>query len=250
MTTQPLQLELFRLPPVVPSAAREHHIMLAGRIVPYALRRDRRRLAMRIDEQGLRVGAPHHLSLTEVEAFLRNHADWILEKLDTLSRRSMHRHLPIHEGTRLPVLGREIGVRVSIGNNRGLWEGDTLWLAARVGADLTALARRALQRRALEHFRPRLNDAVARLEQPLPTLALSAARTRWGSCSTKSGIRLNWRLIHLPPEPIDYVIAHEAAHLVEMNHSPRFWAVVERLYPDWRAARALLRQLGPELPRV
>jgi predicted metal-dependent hydrolase len=73
-------------------------------------------------------------------------------------------------------------------------------------------------------------------------------RTRWGSCSRISGIRLNWRLIHCPPAVVDYVVAHEVAHLVEMNHGPRFWAVVERLCPDHAAARAELRRHAAALP--
>ncbi len=119
-----------------------------------------------------------------------------------------------------------VAVRVTAGGNRGFWKPDEFWLAARPNADLAALARRALQRRAMEHFSPRLAAAVAQIGKPAPPLALSSARTRWGSCSARSGIRLNWRLIHLPAPLIDYVIAHEAAHLVEMNHSPRFWSVV------------------------
>ncbi|HNB07544.1 MAG TPA: DUF45 domain-containing protein, partial [Thauera aminoaromatica] len=84
----------------------------------------------------------------------------------------------------------------------------------------------------------------------VPPVSLSSAATRWGSCSTRSGIRLHWRLIHLEPALIDYVVAHEVAHLAEMNHSPRFWAVVERLYPDWRAARAALRSAAATLPVI
>lgn len=247
------QPELFRLPAGVAGDTR--HLLLAGRLVPYRLRRDRRRLSMRIDERGLQVNAPRCVALADIEAFVAGHRDWVLAKLDEHAGQAARRHLPIHDGARLPVLGTEVEVRVTPGNNRGLWQqaesaADRLWLAARPSADLAALARRALQRRALEHFRPRLADAVARLGRPLPPLALTSARSRWGSCSTKSGIRLNWRLIHLPLAPIDYVIAHEAAHLVEMNHGPRFWATVERLYPEWRQARTLLKQLGPDLPLI
>ena len=90
----------------------------------------------------------------------------------------------------------------------------------------------------------------ARLGRALPPIALSSARTRWGSCSQASGIRFNWRLIHLPTHLVDYVVAHELAHLVEMNHSPRFWAEVGRLYPDWRAARAELKLRGREIPLI
>ena len=250
MGAQPPQLELFRLPPVSHTGAIQQHILIAGRIVAYDLRRDRRRLAMRIDERGLRVGAPRSLPLAEIEAFIQGHAAWVVQKLDALVSRTVRRHLPIHEDACLPVLGKDIRVRITAGNNRGLWEGNALWLAARPGADLSALARRALQRKALDYFRPQLATVVAQLEHPQPALALSSARTRWGSCSAKTGIRLNWRLIHLPPAPIDYVIAHEAAHLVEMNHSARFWSVVERLCPDWRTARATLKQLGPGLPLI
>lgn len=242
------QLELFRLPPTAAQAIR--HVILGGRIVAYSLRRDRRRLAMRIDERGLAVGAPRSVPLAAIEDFLSSHADWVLEKLDEYAGRVTLRHLPIHDGARLPVLGAEVRVRVTPGGNRGYFSADELWLAARPAADLSLLARRALQRRALEHFRPRLAELAARIGHEVPPLGLSSARTRWGSCSTKSGIRLNWRLIHLAPAPIDYVIAHEVAHLVEMNHGPRFWRLVGSLHPDWRAARAALKRDGAALPLI
>lgn len=246
----PEQLELFRLPPPQDHGTGSRHLILAGRIVAYDLRRDRRRLAMRIDESGLHVGAPRGMALVEIEAFVLEHATWVLQKIDELVGRGARRHLPIRDGASLPVLGEPVQVRVTTGGNRGYWQDGELWLAARPAADLSLLARRALQRRALEYFRPRLEAAVARLGRPMPALALSSARTRWGSCSPRNGIRLNWRLIHLPSALIDYVIAHEAAHLVEMNHGPRFWQVVERLYPDWQTVRQALRQQGAELPLI
>lgn len=243
-----MQLELFRLPPISHSPARQQKIVLASRLIPYDLRRDRRRLTMRIDESGLHVGAPRMLGVAEIESFIQAHAAWVLEKLDALASGSVRRHLTVHDEACIPVLGKEVRIRIATGNNRGFWEDQTLWLAARPGADLAALARRALQRRALDYFRPRLAATTSQLGCPLPPLALSSARARWGSCSARSGIRLNWRLIHLPPPPVDYVIAHEVAHLVEMNHSARFWAVVERLCPDWRNARDALKRAGAELP--
>lgn len=250
------QLGLFRLspPPAADTPGAQRHIVLAGRLVTYRLRRDRRRLALRIDERGLAVGAPPRLPLAEIEAFLLQHAHWVADKLDEHARRVAHRQLAIRDGTRLPLLGGEVTVRVAAGGNRGYWNtqaaGGELWVAARPGADLGQIARRALQRRALEHFRPRLAVMARQIGRPVPPLGLSSARTRWGSCSTRSGIRLNWRLIHFHPELIDYVIAHEVAHLVEMNHSPRFWAVVETLHPDWRRARHELKRQGAALPLI
>ena len=90
-------------------------------------------------------------------------------------------------------------------------------------------------------------EFALRIGVPVPPVGLTQARTRWGSCSAR-GIRLHWRLLHLPAELIDYVVAHEVAHCVHMNHSPRFWALVGQVVPDLAARRARLRQLGRMLP--
>ena len=118
------------------------------------------------------------------------------------------------------------------------------------GGDARQVLLRGLQRRGLELFSNRVEEFCLRLGRPAPAVGLTNARTRWGSCSSRSGIRLHWRLIHLPLGLIDYVVAHEVAHLVEMNHSPRFWSVVESLYPDHLAARQALRQAAVSLPHI
>lgn len=229
-------------------------LALTGQMVEYTLHRGRRRLSLRVDERGLAVGAPANLSLQAIEAFLLQHAAWATEKLAEHAARSRLCHLRIQDGSRLPLLGQPVSVRVTTGGNRAFWQMDepqpTLWLAARPTADLNRLTQQALQRRAREVFLPRVTQAAKQLGVAEPRVSLSSARTRWGSCSTASGIRLNWRLIHLRPELIDYVVAHEAAHLVEMNHSPRFWTQVEKLFPNWRAARVALKREGAELPQL
>ncbi len=208
------QLSLFRLAPPPEDPAKPRHILLGGRIVAYALKRGRRRtLGMTIDDRGLRVGVPGNATLAQVEQFIRANAEWVLEKLDQYASRGAQRHLAIRHGTRLPVLGCDIEVRVAVGANRVHWTDDGCLIAARPDADLDALARRALKRRALEVFGERLAHYAARMGRPAPPLALTSARTRWGSCSESSGIRLNWRLIHLPLPLIDYGVAHELAHL-------------------------------------
>lgn len=242
------QLPLFRLPPAG-SASKTRHLQIGARIVAYDLRQAAgRRLAMTIDELGLHVGAPRSLSLRAIEDFVRGHGEWVAKKLDEYATLAGPRHLAVRDGSRLPVLGGEVMVRVSVGANRIHWGDDILVLAARPDADLGALARRALQRRALEHFRLRIAHFAPHIGSHTPPVAISSARTRWGSCSTATGIRLNWRLVHLPPEFADYVVAHELAHLVEMNHSPRFWKVVERLFPDWKTVRAELKRRATEIP--
>lgn len=248
------QLTLFgrTAPPATPTtpATRQRHIHLADQIVPYLLRQGqrRRRLSLTVDERGLIVGAPARLPLHEIEAFIRKNNDWVLEKLATHVGQRVRRQPIVHDGLRLPLLGDEITLRMTTGNNAAHWHEKTLLLALREAADPATLLRRALQRRALEIFAQRMQHYATLLKLKEPRLGLSSARTRWGSCSLRSGIRINWRLIHLPLALIDYVIAHELAHLLEMNHSPRFWEVVERIYPDWQKARLELKRLGREIP--
>ena len=241
------QLGLFRLPSPPPEA-KTRHLLISGRIVEYRLKSGARRLSMTIDERGLRIGAPRRTALTEIEAFVQGHGDWVLKKLGELAAASHPRHLTIKDGVRLPLLGNDAEVRVLPGANRVRWVADVLVLEARPEADLVLLAKRALQKRALTHFTGRLAYFSGQLDLAAPKLGLSSAHTRWGSCSKQSGIRVNWRLIHLPPHLGDYVIAHEVAHLLEMNHSPRFWTVVGALYPDWKAARSELKQRATSLP--
>ena len=241
------QLKLFRLSPPPPEA-KTRHLLIGGRVVDYRLKSGTRRLTMTIDERGLRIGAPRRVPLAEIEAFVHGHGDWVLKKLGELAHVTLPRHLTVKDGLRLPLLDGDAEVRVLPGANRVRWVADVLVLEARPEADLAQLAIRALQKRALTHFTGRLAHFTARLDLEVPKLGLSSAHTRWGSCSKHGGIRVNWRLIHLPAQLGDYVIAHEVAHLLEMNHSPRFWAVVTSLYPEWKAARSELKQRATALP--
>jgi len=109
------------------------------------------------------------------------------------------------------------------------------------GSPSTAAEIRALKRQAKTLLSERLAQFHQRHGCAPTRWSLSSARTRWGSCSASGHVRLNWRLVHLPIELVDYVIAHELAHLSELNHSPRFWQRVEALYPSWREHRAALR---------
>lgn len=228
-------------------------IALGDRIVPYILRRSRRRsIGLQIDHRGLRVGAPYRASVTEVEALIHKHGDWIAQKLDEWRNQRRPEWVVITDGLRLPLLGRSMEIRLTSGNNRFEWH-DTpeLMLTLRLRHDDAAgeVLERALRERALVWFSARLKDFSGRLGLTPPPLALTSARTRWGSCSHRSGIRLNWRLIHFPPHVVDYVVAHELAHIREMNHGPRFWRHVEEIFPDHLAARSELNQLATRCPQ-
>lgn len=227
-----------------------HAVDIDGTRVALTLRRSARRsFALQVDHRGARVAVPFLATLADIDRFVRHHGPWLLDRL-----RAREASAPpifhVLDGARLPLLGRELCVRLSNGRRatwrNGLDDVDEILLPA--SPDPRRELIRALKARALTWHRNRVEEYCLRLGLPLPAVRLSSARTRWGSCSSASGIRLHWRLIHLPPALIDYVVAHEVAHLVEMNHSPRFWAVVERIYPDWRSARQALRTASARLP--
>jgi len=219
----------------------------------YRLQRSSRRtIGLTIDRHGLRVRAPQRASLEEIEAAILDHGQWITKKLEESRTNPPTEPLRIVDGTRLPLLGRSVTVRCARGDNRWLWNwhssGPTLTLCPRSSEAVSCLLEQALRAQARERFTERLALYAALLGVAAPRLSLSAARTRWGSCSLRSGIRLNWRLIHFPLDVVDYVVAHELAHLQEMNHSPRFWSIVAQLYPGYRDARAELKRLAGACP--
>lgn len=243
------QLELPLTGVVAVAGEEPRRITLGDRIVPYLLRRGTRRtIGLSIDHRGLRVGAPRRTSLTEVESLIRRHSEWVVEKLDEWRTRRRPEALAIKDGTRIPFLGGELELRLAVGANRAVWGTGTLTLCLKPGVAPGAILEKALRERAREHFSGRLAPLAEVLGVGVPPLALSSARTRWGSCSTRSGIRLNWRLIHFPGAIIDYVVIHELAHLRHMNHSPRFWSLVEVACPDYRAARVELQRLAAHIP--
>lgn len=234
------------------SESSPRQLRLGERVLDYTLTRSARRtIGLRIDHRGLRVGAPTKARIGDIEAMLREHAAWIVEKLTAWQEKPATQAFELTDGQRIPILGKACCLQILEGSNRVFWHKDDLRLSLlpRPGTAPITLLEKALRQKAKIHFTQRLASYAQHMGLQAPPLSLSSARTRWGSCS-RTGIRLNWRLIHLPPEIIDYVVVHELAHLREMNHSPRFWAVVEAAYPDWQAARRRLQQLAADIPAI
>lgn len=217
-------------------------------LVPYRLRRSARarRLGLRINAQGLEVVLPQHSRLGEAEITkaIREHETWIIAKLAVWQQRAAAReaHRPRYtDGGEIPLLGQKLTLRTQphSDHRRSLVQqmGTELWVsgpAARDDALLKAAVQAWLKKQARPLFLERMQPYVARLGRAPSSVSLNSARTRWGSCSRDGSIRLNWRLIQYDTPLIDYVIAHELAHLVELNHSPRFWAQLKALMPDYQ----------------
>lgn len=234
------------------SATEPRSIALGGRPLVYRLRRSARRtLSMRLDAQGVLVAAPLRARIDEIEHFIAQHADWLNRRLQEREAERRMQAFSATDGAGFPLFGEVAHLRVEAGRRRSSWVRDAQGEVLLVGAAAPDEALvRALRVRALPDFIARVQSHCERLGVAVPPVRLTSARTRWGSCSARSGIRLHWRLLHLAPELIDYVVAHEVAHLVEMNHSPRFWTIVGKLHPHWQTSRRRLREQARGLPLI
>jgi len=235
------------------SEGKLRQIVLSGEPVEYRLIRARRRsIGMQIDQRGLVVRAPRWVSLRDIELALRERARWIVESLATWrdGRRDV---LPTEWRAGAPLLyqGRPLTLALFPARREAI-AADLLTVTVLhpTPGDQTKIAAfvcRWLREQALAMLAPRALDFARRLQAAAPTVKLSDARAQWGSCNERGEIRLNWRLVQLPPPLADYVVAHEVAHLIELNHSPRFWALVERLLPHHLEQRRRLDALTPLL---
>ncbi|MBS1140285.1 MAG: hypothetical protein H6R13_1738 [Proteobacteria bacterium] len=240
------------MPSITPPET-SHRIAIAGADVAYQLRRSQRRtIGLTIDHRGLRVGAPTRARIGDIEKLIHQHGEWVLDKLATWRDHPTPGKLAIADGTVISVLGEPLTLALTtIGRARWQFGPGTLYLHPASAGDLNALLEKALREKARAVFTERLRIYAPQLgTASTPPLRLSSARTRWGSCNHRGDISLNWRLVLMPLNVVDYVVCHELAHLKEMNHSPRFWSVVEQLCPDWKARRLELRRLARQIPHL
>jgi predicted metal-dependent hydrolase len=246
----PQQLELaLDMPDNVAPRVRGRHIVLGQQIVEYALRRSRRRsIGFSIGESGLRVTAPHWVTMPQIEEALREKQRWIFTKLGEVRARRAPVRSDWRDGGHLPWLGGNVTLRLGDTCARPLVDSGALRLPLPADADHDRVRDSVcafLQQEALARFTQRANELGARIGVLPSRIVLSSANTLWGSCTAQGVIRLNWRLIHFSPALIDYVIAHELAHLKELNHSRAFWDIVADILPGFESARRELRAHHP-----
>ncbi len=217
----------------------------------YELRRARRRsIGFVVGSEGCASSAPRWLPQADIERALEQKSDWILRKLveqRERARRVQASRIEWRDGASLPYLGEALRLQLVPSQDGVAF--DEAARVLRVGLPAAASEEQIrdtvqawLQRQAKACFEPRCRHFAAALGVTMKQLRLSSAQTRWGSASADGSIRLHWRLIHFAPAIIDYVVAHELAHLREMNHSARFWEVVRSVVPDYELARSRLRE--------
>jgi predicted metal-dependent hydrolase len=226
-----------------------------GETISYLLeRRSRRTVGLKITENGLVVHAPRQIFEFQLNQILQEKAGWILKKLQARIDNKVEKIQWIN-GEHLLYLGQDIQLSISpnYNNKKPIFDENKLkiyGLEANIHAGASRVIIQWYKQQAALDFSRRLEILAAKLGVATPPLTLSNAQSRWGSCNSRGEVRLNWRLLQAPPHIINYVICHELAHLKQMNHSAKFWAVVEQLFPNYKAAEKELKALSPQLHRL
>ena len=219
--------------------------------MPYQLRRSRRRrtLGLTVTLCEVRIHAPSWTPRAEIESYVRQQHDWLHRAWTRMQAR-----VPQAAATPASEV-RYLGRTLALDIRPALFSevrrhGDTLRVYAPHDADASALIRAWFHARAARLLAWRLARIARKLGRAPSRFALSNAQTQWGSCTRRGHVRLNWRLVQAPLTLIDYVAAHELAHLIHLDHSTRFWAQVAELCPDALARRAELRTMSAVLFQV
>ena len=229
-------------------------VRAGGRRIEYTLIQSVRKnvLLQALPEGQTRVYAPKAMRLRDVDELVRQKAGEIAAMHAEVDRRldEDRRAHPVADGSRIAVEGRLRTLRLHAGAPRAEIGEDVfdLWLPQPTGEEaVRAAVRSALSARALERIRERIAALHPAIGGEFGRVAVRDQRTRWGSCSSKHNLNFNWKLIMAPPEALDYVVVHELCHLHEFNHSPRFWAQVGSVMPDYEIWKKWLKAHGGEL---
>ena len=229
--------------------------LLNGETISYLLEhRARRTVGLKITENGLVVHAPTRIFAFQLNQILQDKSGWILSKLQLRAANQVEK-MEWVDGAHLYYLGQTIQLHIleNSNNKSPQFESNRLTLATPSANNHGLISRKVIawyKKIAAVDFSRRLEILAAKLGVNAPPFTLSNAKSRWGSCNSRGEVRLNWRLLQAPPHIINYVICHELAHLKEMNHSAKFWAVVEQLFPSYKLAEKELKTLSPQLHRL
>ncbi len=188
------------------------------------------------------VTTPPQCSERQVERFVAQQREWIDRQLARLPDLT-----PLADGVQYPVLGEWLTIRFDAALRGRVRDRDGMIYVPGPAMGKARKLRRFLEQRLLGYVADQAHEYATRLERRVTQIRLREMRSRWGSCSSEGGLCFNWRLVFAPPEVTDYVVAHEAAHLVEMNHSADFWRLVAALYPEYRSAKRWLRRESQQL---
>lgn len=236
--------------PQRPSDPTTRTVDVAGRSVPLTVRPDARarRITLRIDPggQSLKLTVPKGLKEREIQDFLNRHQGWLMTKLARFPTSNA-----VTEGRYIQIRG--VAHRITrTGKLRGLTEaleinGEKVLLVGGAEDHLARRIRDFLKQEARRDLEPLARRHAAAIGRRVASVSFKDTKSRWGSCSHDGNLSFSWRIVMAPEHVIDYLAAHEVAHLAEMNHSDRFWAICEDLCPDSNEAKRWLKRNGAML---
>jgi len=218
---------------------------MTERVAVYTLIRSKRKtIALYIREGGVEVRAPLKMPKSEIDKFVISKEKWITDKLlKSTERTVLRKNFNLDYGSQISYRGKQYPIKAKEGNRVG-FDGERFYIPSGLTTEqikaacvqvYRMLAKRDLTSKTLL-YAEQMSVAPAAVK-------INSARTRWGSCSAKKTINYSWRLIMADDVVIDYVVVHELAHLSEMNHSTRFWSIVESVLPDYCERKKKLRDL-------
>ena len=204
------------------------------------LRSQRRSFALQIGPGGeLIIRAPAHCSNSDIQRVLDKHEKWIKTHVHAALENPPAQFI---EGEQYLYLGQQYPLIFGDSGSHSIKFNQAFIVAEELRSKAESVILQWFQREAEKHLSRRSRELATQFNLTFTRVRLNNAKTNWGSCSSKGSINLNWRLLHCPPAVIDYIIIHELAHLREMNHSPRFWALVKKMAPDYQQHKKWLRQ--------
>lgn len=210
-------------------------------------------IRLSVNESGeVRVYAPKAMRLRDVDAFVSAHRADVEQMEGRVRQRQQlfEAGHPLADGEKLLVQGREVTLRVRPSNvRRARLDGDELILESPQTdrASLRALIRHALSVEEVALIRGLIAVHAPALGVSPGRIAIREQKSRWGSCSSRGNLNFNWKLMLAPPEALEYVVVHELCHLIEFNHSARFWRLVESRMPEYEGAKKWLKDNGAKL---
>lgn len=221
-------------------------LRLDSREVPLELSRHprARRITLRLNPagDGVRMVLPRRTPIAEAISFAEQNRGWILKHLEKVPAR-----IPFVAGAVIPILGQDHVILHDPAARCGVTRGDGEVRAAGLAEHLPRRIGDFLKREARAEITAAARDKAARVERKIGRLSIRDTRSRWGSCNSDGDLNFSWRLVLAPEHVLDYVVAHEVAHMVHLNHSRRFWKLAGDLSQDMAGAKAWLTRHGAQL---
>tara|TARA_Y100001970_G_scaffold294256_1_gene449239 strand:+ start:26412 stop:27155 length:744 start_codon:yes stop_codon:yes gene_type:complete len=219
---------------------------LGNRNIPLRRSKKARRVILQVteDDPGVELVVPYRTAVRDGLDFAAKKTSWIESQL-----KQRLPGVPLTCGTRIPYMGGFATLIDQFSEENKTNQTDTIIFVSDINYEFQDAALQALKNRAYNIIEPKAKELARTIEKEIFSLRINDPATAWGSCSVTGVLSFSWRLIMAPEKVLDYVIAHEVAHLVELNHSKQFWNTVEGLISHSEKSKAWLRRNGEKLKR-